>query len=273
MKKIIIAFEGTHFSEGAFEFARRLNELQPVLLTGVFLPQTELANVWSYGDAFGAPFTPVMETNEAEVVNRNIAHFEKLCIGNGIDFRVHKDFYELALPELKNESRFADLVILGSEIFYQDTGLQFSRHYLKEALQHMECPVLLVPESFEFPESIILAYDGSEEALFAIKQFAYIFPELADRETILVYANTDVDDDFPDKIQLEELAARHFSDLTLYKLNVDPKKHFTFWMAERSSSILVSGSYGGTGLLQLFKKSFVQDIISTHKVPVFIAHK
>ena len=42
MKKIILAFEGTHFSEGAFEFARKLNELRPILLTGVFLPQTEV---------------------------------------------------------------------------------------------------------------------------------------------------------------------------------------------------------------------------------------
>ena len=39
MKKILIAFDGTHFSDGAFEFARRVNELQPILLTGVFLPQ------------------------------------------------------------------------------------------------------------------------------------------------------------------------------------------------------------------------------------------
>ena len=37
MKKVVIAFDGNHFSEGAFEFVRRLNELQPILLTGVFL--------------------------------------------------------------------------------------------------------------------------------------------------------------------------------------------------------------------------------------------
>ena len=48
MKTIILAFDGVHFSEGAFEFARRLNESQPVLLTGVFLPQAELSNLWSY---------------------------------------------------------------------------------------------------------------------------------------------------------------------------------------------------------------------------------
>jgi hypothetical protein len=65
MKKIILAFDGTHFSEGAFEFARRLNELQPVLLTGVFLPQAEIANLWSYADGVGvgaAPFIPLIES-------------------------------------------------------------------------------------------------------------------------------------------------------------------------------------------------------------------
>ena len=37
MKKILLAFDVTDFSEGIFEFARaRLNELHPVLLTGVF---------------------------------------------------------------------------------------------------------------------------------------------------------------------------------------------------------------------------------------------
>src|SRR6187397_130544 len=103
MKKILLAFEGTHFSEGAFEFARRLNELQPILLTGVFLPQTELANLWSYADPVGVPFIPTVESSEAEIVHQNIAGFERLCQGNCIDYRVHKDFYDLALPELKKE--------------------------------------------------------------------------------------------------------------------------------------------------------------------------
>lgn len=273
MKKVIIAFEGTHFSEGAFEFARQLNELQPVLLAGIFLPQTEVANVWSYGDGFGASFVPVMETDEAAVVQQNIARFEKLCIGNGIEFRVHRDFTELALPELKSESRFADLVILGSEVFYQNTGIHFQWHYLKDALMHMECPVLLVPEKFSFPEKIILAYDGTEEAIFAIKQFAYIFPELAGKETMLVYANENPANDFPAKIQMEELVARHFNNLTLFKLGVESKKQFGYWMADQKSALLVCGAFGGGELLQLIKKSFVRDIITENLLPVFIAHK
>jgi hypothetical protein len=273
MKKIIIAFDNTHFSEGAFEFARRLNEIQPVLLTGIFLPQAEIAYLWSYAGSVSVPFIPQLETDDADLVIENIERFKKQCIGNNIDFRVHKDFYDLALPELKKESRFADLLLIGSESFYKNMGTHMPNEYLRDTLHDIACPVLLVPEKYDFPESIVLAYDGSNEAVFAIKQFAYLFPELTDLKTMLVYAHQDASKDIPDKIQIEELAARHFSDLTLFKLNADPKKHFSAWVNQTKPALLVSGSYGRSGLSQLFKNSFIQDIITDHKLPVFIAHK
>jgi nucleotide-binding universal stress UspA family protein len=122
MKKIIIAFDGTHFSAGALEFARRLNELQPVFLTGVFLPQVELANLWSYANNAGSPFIPMIEGRETELIQQNVERFENLCFAAGIEHRVHKDIFNFALPELKSESRYADLVILGSEVFYENMG-------------------------------------------------------------------------------------------------------------------------------------------------------
>lgn len=275
MKKIILAFDGTHFSEGAFEFTRRLNELQPILLTGVFLPQTQLANLWSYADGagIGSSFIPMLEDSESELVQKNIAHFEKLCQGNGIDYRIHKDFFDFAIPELKKESRYADLLVLGSEMFYENIGTGSPSDYMRDALHDLKCPVLVVPEKFDFPESIILAYDGSDESVYAIKQFAYLLPELTNRKSLLVYANTDAEEDFPDKILVEELAARHFSNLELFKLDAKPKKYFSTWISEKKSAMLVSGSYGRSGLSQLFKKSFVKDVIADHRLPVFIAHK
>lgn len=273
MKKILLAFDGTHFSEGAFEFARRLNELQPVLLTGIFLPQAQLANLWSYADAVGGPFVPLIENSESEIVQQNIDRFEKLCRGNGIDYRVHKDFYDFVIPELKKESRFADLLILSSELFYESPAAASPNDYLRETLHTVACPVLLVPEKFDFPESIILAYDGSEDAVYAIKQFAYLFPELTAKNTLLVYATEKSVEDFPEKTEMEELVSRHFSNLTLSKLTINPKKHFSTWLSEKKSAMLVSGSYGRSGLSQLFKKSFINEVIADHRLPVFIAHK
>ena len=268
-----LAFDGIHFSEGAFEFARRLNESQPILLTGVFLPQAELANLWSYADGVGTPYIPLIERSDTDQIQKNIDHFEKLCLGNGIDYRVHKDLYDLALPELKRESRFADLMILGSEIFYGNLGIHSINDYLEDALHEMSCPVLLVPEKFDFPETVILAYDGTEESVYAIKQFAYLFPELTAKQSLLVYANEDPEEDFPDKIQIEELAARHFSNLTLFKLDINPKKYFSSWIVQKKSAVLICGSYGRSGISLLFKKSFIKDIIVDHRLPVFVAHK
>lgn len=274
MKKIILAFDGTHFSAGAFEFARRLNDLQPVLLTGVFLPQVELANLWSYGHSIGTPFIPLIEGSESAQIQQNIEKFEKLCQHNGIEYRVHKDIFNFALPELKNESRFADLVILGSEVFYENMGTKNGpNEFLQDALHDLTCPVILVPEKFEFPESIILAYDGSQSSVYAIKQFAYLFPELCNRETVLVYVADNAKKSFPEEMQMNELVARHYPNLTMFKLEINPRKFFNIWVQDKSSAILVSGSYGRSGLSQLFKKSFITGVIRDHRLPIFIAHR
>jgi hypothetical protein len=275
MKKILLIVDGTNYSKGAFEFVSRLNELEPVLVTGVFAPQLDYANLWSYAAAAGsgAVYVPLLEEEENDEVARNIARFEAQCLNNNIRYRVHKDFYDFALPELKRESRFADVMVLSGELFYKEiiTANQFD--YMKTVLHQSECPVVVVPEDLQFPLTNILAYDGSEESVYALKQFAYIFPELAKNKTLLVYAEEEEASDFPSKNYIVELATQHFPDLTFYKLEINPKRYFATWIGEQKSAILISGSFARSAFSQAFKKSFVADIISEHQVPVFVAHK
>lgn len=273
MKKIIIAFDGDNFSQGAFELARKLNDLQPILLTGVFVPQAELAGLWGYAGGVGGFVAPLVERDDPETNNETIARFEKSCLDNGIDYRVHRDNNDFALNELKQETAFADLLILGSEMFYKGLGVSLPNDYLEGALHNIQCPVIVVPEEFDFPEGIILAYDGSENSVFAIKQFAYLFPELTDLPTVLIYASKDKDEDFPEKILIEELSARHYSDLSLYKMDVASGNYLNAWIVGKGSVILVCGAYGRSGLSNLFRKSFVRDIIAAQSLPVFIDHR
>jgi hypothetical protein len=276
MKKIIIPFDGTNFSNGAFDFANRLNQVQPILLAGLFLPQIDYANMWSYsgGGISGPIFIPLVEDADVAVINENIIRFRHLCEKNHIEYRVHEDYREFALPELKHESRFADLMLIGSEEFYRNLGTNGPNAFLKDAIHHAECPVLIVPEHFTFPENLVLAYNGSEDAVFAIKQFAYLFPELTKLPTLLVTADSrHPNQDFPDRINIEELVARHFSQLTLMKLEFDPRSYFGTWITDKRSSLLVCGAFGRSSLSETIRKSFVSDVISSHRVPVFIAHR
>lgn len=269
MKRILLAFDGIHFSEGTFEFARQLNDLQPILLVGAFVPQLSYADLWSYADGVaGATYIPTLEEEDLKAVGENIERFEELCRENFINYKVHKDFYDFALPELKKETRFADLLIISSETFYQNIIDGDPTEYLKEALRHSECPVIVVPDHFQFPEANILAYDGSEESVYAIKQFAYLFPELNNQETLLVYSSAKEENTLPEEKQIEELVKQHFFDVTLFMLDLKPKEFFSTWVAERPASILVCGSFGRSMKSEIFHKSFSSRVIADHKIPL-----
>jgi hypothetical protein len=272
MKKILLAFDGAHFSEGALEFVRLLHSSSPVFVTGAFLPEVNYANAWSYAAGSGGLFIPLIEEEDVELVTSNIKRFETFCSNNDISYAVHKDFEDFALPELKKETRYADLLILGSETFYENMGKEELNLYLRDALHATECPVLVVPETFELPASNILAFDAGASSVYAIKQFAYLLPELASNETILVNAK-EGDGKLPDEEYISEWAAKHFSNLTFYRLGTDSRKYFSAWLSERKAAILVGGAFGRSEISTLFKKSFVSDTIKEHHIPVFIAHR
>jgi hypothetical protein len=274
MKKILLAFDGAQFSEGAFDFARKMNETSPVLISGIFLPQIDYSALWSYSAGVGAGMViPTLEEHDAVVIEKNIDRFKSLCVANNIEFRVHKDFEDFALPALKRETRFADLLILGSESFYKNVGISDPNSYLKDAIHNAECPVLVVPEKFDFPERNILTYDGSGSSVYAIKQFTYLFPELTGNNTVLLYAEGGDEIAFPEEENIKELCARHFPNLTLFKLGLDPKKYFGLWSSEKTGAILVSGAYGRSSFSLALRKSFVSEVIRNHRLPVFIANK
>jgi hypothetical protein len=273
MKKVVIAFDGSNFSEGAFEFARQMHKTSPILLTGVFLPQTEYANLWSYANAAGPVFVPLVEADESDAIEQNIARFEKKCRAANIEYRVHTNFWDFALPELKKETRYTDLLLIGSETFYTNMSRAEVNLYLQDALHESECPVVVVPETYSYPTSNILAYDGTASSVFAIKQFYYLFPEFVDNPTTLTYATKDPTGRSPEYENIKELVDGHFSDLSLLNLELDLKKYFAVWMSEKKSTILVCGSFGRSGLSRMLKSSFIADVIADHKVPVFITHK
>lgn len=274
MKKILLPFDGIHFSESVFEFVKKLNELNPILLIGVFLPQISYANVWSYADGMGGPlFVPALEETDTEAIEKNIDRFQNLCQRNAIEYRIRKDLTDLALPELKKESRFADFMVINSETFYENMGTGNPNTYLKDALHEIECPAIVLSNDFVFPTSNILSYDGSESSVYAIKQFIYLFPELINNSTILLYISSESEKNIPNEPYIEEFVARHFNDVTITKIDINFKKYFSTWIADKKSAILITGSFGRSTFSNFFKKSFVTDVIKEHKLPVFVSHK
>lgn len=236
------------------------------------MPHYYYNHIFNYGVVAGEGITsfPVQEEDQ-QSLNDAIQVFEDFCSTNQINYKVRKDFLDFALPALKKETRFADLVILTPESFSVLGPDSFE--LLKNFLHGAECPCLVIPDGSDFPELNILAYDGSETAVYAMKQFCYLFPQLATNETELVYANEDQDQDIPSRNFITELASQHFPDLKLEKLSMNPKKFFSAWLRGKQNSILITGSYSRSALSEILSASFVDDILKKEALPVFIAHR
>ncbi|HAO45619.1 MAG TPA: hypothetical protein DCQ97_01745 [Chitinophagaceae bacterium] len=274
MKKIIIALDGKHFPEGAFNFVKSINERNRVLLAGIFLSPVDYSKVLAFTGMEGVALMPewMMKGEDDAIINTNIQVFEEHCAAEGIEYRVHKDTDMMAISSLIEETRFADLLLVSSELFYENVQKEQPNFYLEEVLKKAECPVMLVPENYREPVQNILMYDGSESSVFAIKQFAYVFPELAVNETILLSAIGDRED-LPEYSMIAELVARHYPNLKILSLPLVNRTDFSNWVRKQQPGYVVMGAYARSLFSQLFKKSLANRVIHDIRMPIFISHK
>lgn len=274
MKKLIIALDGQHFPQGAFDFVKNINLSSKVLLAGVFLSPIDYSKVLAFTGMEGVTLMPewMVRNDDDVLVNKNINLFKEACTAEGIEYRIHKDTDLMAISSLIEETRFADALLISSDLFYENISTRQPNFYLEEVLKKAECPVMLVPEKYEEPGQVILTYDGSESSVFAIKQFAYVYPELAKKETVLL-SITSHEDDLPEYSLISELVSRHFPNLKLQSLHLKHKKDFTEWLSMKPNSFIVMGAFSRSLFSHLFRKSFASDVIHEIKMPIFISHK
>lgn len=275
MKKILLVYDGTMYVPGLLDFAIELHKLTPVSVTGVFLSPMDFSALWSFPVVPGTSASYVSGPEEVEaaggLMDKAIRDFELRCNMHGILYTVRSNTDGLVFEAIQKESRFADLMIISSEHFYKQFGEQ-PNEYLREILRNSECGVLLLPDQCKFPQKILLAYDGSESSVFAIKQFAYLFPNFSKRRTVLVYAGDKVKD-VPDQVMISELVLRHYPDMEMQLIHIEERDDLVQWLNNQQDALIVAGSFGRSAFSQLFKKSFLTQLISDQHLPMFISHK
>jgi nucleotide-binding universal stress UspA family protein len=273
MNKVLMIFSRTNFPEGAFEFAKKLNEVQPILLSAVFIPQISYMGLWTPEPAVATEFIELAE-EEIKLAKENIERLKNLCRENKIQFKIKGGLVNFTFSELRHETRFNDLFIVSSEKFYSNILEDNPDEYLREVLHVSECPVIIVPDSFRIPPTKnIFSYDAGESSVFAIKQFIYLFPEFCRRRSSFVYVKDDDDPYIPYEEDMRELAETHIPEFTFMRLGKQAKFKFTELVSENTDSIVVGSSYGRPKLSQLFSRDYMNEVISRHLLPVFIANK
>ena len=269
MKQILIVGAGHHFSKGPFAFLHAITENERAHAKALFFRPIDYAALAAASNNIG-PYLE-LEDNEKEVIAYHKTLFARECEQQHIPYTVHDNDSQWDKNLLIKESRFADLILISAEHFYAESDSSQPNQYLREALHHAECPVLVIPENFTDIQHLFLAYDGSQESIYAIKQFCYLFPGLLDLPTEVIYIRQDADT-IPDLESLRQFTRLKFNAMSFSNLHFNAASYFATWIGEKKNVLLVTGSFGRSTLSYIGKRSFAQDVIHAHQIPVFIAH-
>jgi len=272
MKQVLIVGAGHEFPKGPFAFLHSMQENERVHAKGLFFRPVDYSSLIAAGAASNIAPIMELEDNEKELIATHKAMFARQCEQHHTPYSLHENDGAWDKNLLIKESRFADLILISGENFYAEADRSQPNQYLREALHHAECPVLVIPENFTAVQHLFMAYDGSRESIYAIKQFCYLFPDLIDLPTEILNIHEDAGHSIPDLESLQQFTQRKFDRMSFSKLRFNAAEYFSTWISEKKNVLLVSGSFGRSTLSYVGKRSFAQGVIHDHQLPVFIAH-
>src|SRR3954471_1835969 len=115
MKKILAAFDGTRYSEGASKYAIEIAKATGSMLVGVFVQDMRYLN-FTYAYAWDQPFIDygsieASQKEEKEKIELNMKLFKGACEEMGVHHKIQLD-KGVPLQTLLDESTFADIIII-----------------------------------------------------------------------------------------------------------------------------------------------------------------
>ena len=277
MKKILLAIDAGHMDTEVIHFACNIARLTHSTLTGIFL-SNYIEEVQVVNMVIGMPYIENVVTGnipDTALQQKQAAHiqqFEKTCDVKGVRCQVQCSNTKSPARTIIEESRFADVVIVQATVSFEKKLEEAPTGFVKEVLAEAECPVIVAPLSLGGIDQIVFAYDGSPSAVFAIKQFAYLFPELSDKKAIVLQVNKEETMPVTEKEKLGKLLRMHYSSIGFQVLQGKPSDELFGYLLGKQNTIVVMGAFGRGWLSGLFKPATAGLLLKTINLPFFITH-
>lgn len=279
MKKILAAFDGTKYSEGASKYAIEIAKATNSLLVGVFIQDMRYLS-YTYAYAWDQPFIDftsieASQKDENEKIRLNIKLFKHHCEEKGVHHKVHLD-KGVPLQELLKESVFSDFIIIDSHTSFFSLSDKSPSPFLKDFLADSQCPVLIVPHEYRFFDKVVFCYDGSPSSAYAMKMFSYLLGSLEDLKVTVLSVNEQSSNHLKEAPNIKDLIHVHFKNATyeiLHGNNAEESLLNYLKTSAAEHSMVVMGAYGRNALSRFLHQSLSNKVIEQTNLPVFITHQ
>ncbi len=279
MKHILLAFDGSYYSDAALQYAIQLAKSEGAMIEGVFLE--DLSAYHQFSPIFEAPdvigiadeVLEELKSSTRQSIEENVAKFKASCAAAEVHCKAE---HEIGVPgvELIDRSMFTDVLIIGAVTYFSNLGMQGDLRLVSELLSHAHSPVIVVPEKFHELKLINFAFDGSPSASFAIRQFLYLFPNLvASAKANLITVLRGEGEALPYETEMLQYLTRYKKNLYREVLRGKAGEELLRYVKMSPESIVVMGAFGRNAFSKLFKPSTGKRLIRSNSVPIFIAHE
>lgn len=277
MKKIIAAADPAFFTEQQLihfnVVSKQLNgNLVVVFLESLSADSNPLLSAIP-GDI--APLYQELNWKNVEervkLVNEKVSLFYEICRTHSIEATLHEATH-LPLEALKEESRFADLLLLCNNTAFNRLFETDPIAFVKDALRTMQCPVLVLPEEQKTFNEIYFAYNGSNSSMYAIKEFTAQCSMLTDKKATIVYVDEKGDAALPGKELLTEYMNCHYTNWSTVILKGDASLQLATYLSEKNNFIVTLGAFGRSRLSEFFKESEAKKLLELLNNYLYITH-
>jgi nucleotide-binding universal stress UspA family protein len=276
MEKLLFAVDNDPVDENAVDFACHLARLTQSRLTGIFLNEpVDEPEVVIESHTTGGGMTSITiaefdkESEQAAQHEENIAVFRDWAGKSGISFSIFLD-KGVPVAELGYETRYADLLLMSADTFSK-VDEPIPSAFVKQMIHDSACPVILTPESFERIDNIVFCYDGSKSSLFAIKQFAYLFPQLRSQRVKVISLAAEPPQP-QEQARLTQWLGYHYSDVEWIAQGAEAAEALFHYLLKKRDDFVIMGPYGHGLLTGFFEPDYETGTIRTTSLPIFIAH-
>jgi len=278
MEKILLVISENELSMSALDFACYLGRLTHSTITGIILENIPadhkpiLTAVHRSSSMEWKADEPSSNDNrKRNSIEATLSRFKNACENRSVFCKVHRNS-GVPAEEILTESRYADLIVVDAATSFRQTFEGRPTGLVKDILRDAECPVIIAPESFEALTEIVFTYDGSRSSAFAIKQFAYLFPEMKDKRVILLQVNEDAEWTEDERQRWTEWLVNRYSAIGFQALKGAVDDRLFDYLFLRKNSMVVMGAYSRKSVSRFFRKSHADRIIKTTTLPIFISH-
>ena len=276
-KKFLVVFDGFKFSQSALDYAIQLTKEADAFLVGVFLDEFiyrtySVAEILtSYKNA--EEVLKELDDKDKEKRDESVRQFEKACSQADIHYSFHRN-QGIATQELKQESIFADLIVINDSETFNRFSENIPTRFIKELLADVQCPVLIVPDKFRPIDKITLLYDGAPSSVFAIKMFSYLFGNVVDIPVEVFTVKDKMEGShLPNNKLMREFIKRHFPKAKFIVEKGDAEEQVLGHLRyHKENELVVLGAYRRSEISRWFKTSMADILMKELQTPLFIAH-